>query len=111
MENFVYEQNVFRFSARLKTEDDPAARKLVGKLLLDEENKFAATVERLDRTDGQIADCKSHISLQYALIERLKGDGHDIKPAERLLGNMMELHDLYVSYREVLLDGLDRRAL
>jgi hypothetical protein len=53
----------------------------------------------------------SPIAVQYALIEKLNSDGHDVQRAERALRNLVELHDLYVKYRQVLLDGLDRRAL
>jgi hypothetical protein len=109
--DFVYEQNVLRFSERLQAEDDPATRKILSKLLLEEENKFAVTSERLDNADRHIARCKSLISLQYTVIDNLKNDGHDTQRAERLLRNMMELHDVFVSYRQTLLDGLNRGQL
>lgn len=111
MERFIIEQNVLRFSELLKTENNPAARKTLSKLLLDEEGKFAATAEWLDRTDGYIANCKSYITRQHGLIDRLTGDGHDVGPAQRLLENLLELHDLFVSYRLRLLDGLNKTNL
>jgi hypothetical protein len=57
-ENFVREQKVLRFSQLLEIEHDPIKRERLCTLLLNEENKFAATVERLTKTDGHIAECK-----------------------------------------------------
>lgn len=111
LQTFAHEENVIRFSERLKIEDDPRMRKSLSTLLLDEENKFAATAERLHKTESDIARCKLHIVRQYHLIDKLKTDGHDVAPAEQLLRNIMELHDLYVSFRQVLLGRLDRQAL
>ena len=111
VDNFVHEQNVLRFSERLETENDQTARVQLTKLLLDEENKFAASSERLDRADRHIAKCKQHIARQYSLIDKLKMDGHDIAPAERLLRNLMELHDLFVGYRRQVATALARTTL
>ena len=74
-------------------------------------NRLAMNAERLDKTDGHIAKCKARITLQHGVIKRLKTDGHDIEPAERLLRNLVEPHDLFFRYWLVLLDGSDRRAL
>jgi hypothetical protein len=106
-ENFVREQNVLRFSQLLETEHDPIERERLCTLLLNEENKFAATVDRLTKTDGHIAECRR----QYGLIDKLKMDGHDIEAAERLLRNLMDLHDIYVSHRRSILEGLNRNGL
>ena len=111
MENFIHERNILRFSARVETEENPNTRSLLGKLLVEEENKFALTAERLDKTEQQIAECKGRISRQHDIIGKLKNDGHDTRLAERSLENLIELHDLFVSHRVVLVDGLDRRAL
>jgi len=111
MENFIHEQNVLLFSERLKVENDPTARKQLRELLLDEENKFAATAERLDKAERNIAKCKEHIARQRGLIEKLKTNGHDIAPSQRLLRNLTELHDLFVSFREAVVTALERSAL
>ena len=104
------EQDIFWFSEQLKTEDDPARRKLLGELLLGQENRFAATAERLEKTEKYIADCKAHIVRQRSLINQLNLAGDDIGPSERLLRNLTELHDQFVSYQQVLAVSLDRRA-
>ena len=77
MENFIHERNVLRFSARLEIEKDPKTRSLLSKLLIEEENKFAVTAERLDKAEQQIAECKGRISRQRDLIDKLQNDGHD----------------------------------
>ena len=110
MDDFVREQNVLRFSQLIEAEHDTAKRQRLGSLLLDQENQFAATAERLDKTDRHIAECKARIGRPYGLIDKLRIDGRDIQSAERLLRNLMELHDLFVGHRQVLLEGLNRRA-
>jgi hypothetical protein len=109
--DFVYEQNVLRFSSRLETEEDPALRKRLSKLLLEEENKFAATAERVDKIDRHISASQVRVTRQYGLLDRLKIDGHDTRLAEKLLQNLEELYDLSVDYREVLVAALARSGL
>lgn len=106
-DSLVHEQTVLRFSARLETEDHPGTRSRLSKLLVAKENKFAVTAERLAKLDRHIAKCKSFISLLYTLIDKLKSNGRDFQHAERLLRNTLELHDVCLSYRHVLLQGLD----
>jgi hypothetical protein len=67
--------------------------------------------ERLDKTEKHIADCKEHITRQYGLIDKLNLAGNDIGPVDRLLRNLMNLHDLFVSHRQVRVAALGRRAL
>jgi hypothetical protein len=110
VEKFIVEQNVIRYSEHLKVENDPATRRALYKLLVEEENKFAVTPERLDKADRYISQCKAHIVRYYDLIDKQKTGGHDARLAERALRNLMELHDIYVSYRRVVNDGLSRRT-
>jgi hypothetical protein len=109
--NFVREQNVLRFSQSFEIEHDPIKRERLKTLMLHEENKFAATAERLDKTDREIAKCEARVARQHALIEELRKDGHDIQVAKRLVDNMIELHDLYVGFRLRLLEELNRTKL
>jgi hypothetical protein len=109
-DGLIHEQTVLRFSARLKTEDYPGTRSRLSKLLVAKENKFAVTAERLAQLDRHIAKSTSFISQLYALIDKLKSDGRDFQQAERSLRNTLELHDLCLSYRHVLVLGLDRLA-
>jgi hypothetical protein len=110
IDNLVHEQSVLRFSARFETEDYAATRNRLSKLPAAKENKFAVAAERLAKVDGHIAKCKCFISLQCTLVDKLKRDGQEFQRAERLLRSTMEIHDLCVSYRHVLLHGLDRLA-
>ena len=107
---FVDEQNILWFSEQLKSEADPARRKLLGELLRDQESRFAATAERLEKIEKHVADCKAHIVRQRGLIDQLNLAGYDIGHAERLLQNLTELHDQFVSYQQALAGSVDRRA-
>ena len=107
MEKFTEEQNVTPFSERFKTENDPRTRKLLTRLLPDAENKLAAA-DRLDKTEKHIADCKARITRQYSLIDKLNLAGYDVGPAEKLLRDLIEIHDLLVGQRQVIVAILDR---
>lgn len=107
-DSLVHEQAVLRFSARLETEDYPGTRNRLSKLQVAKENKFAGTAEQLAKLDRHIAKCKSFISLLYTLVDGLKSDGRNFQQAERLLRNTMEIHDLCLGYRDVLLQASDR---
>lgn len=106
--SLVREQTVLRFSARLETDDYPGTRSPLSKLLVAKENKFAVTAERLATLDRHITKCKSFISQLYTLVDEQKAGGRDAQQAERLLRNTLEIHNLGLSYRHVLLQGLDR---
>jgi hypothetical protein len=108
MEKFIEEQSVTPFSERFKTENDPRTRKLLTRLLPDAENKLAATPDRLDKTEKHIADCKARITRQYSLIDKLNLAGYDVGPAEKLLRDLIEIHDLLVRQRQVIVAILDR---
>jgi hypothetical protein len=110
VEKFIVEQNVIRYSEHLTVEHDPATRRALYKLLIDEEDKFAVTAERLAKADRYISQCKAHIVRYYDLIDKQRNWGDDARPAKRALRNLMELHDIYVSYRRVVYDGLSRRT-
>lgn len=110
-DGLVHEQNILRYSARLETEDYPGTRSRLSKLLVAKENKFAVTAERLAKLNTHIAKCKSFISLLHTLIDKLKSDGRDHREAERSLRNTVQLHDLCLGYRRVLLHAVDRLTI
>jgi len=67
-----------------------------------EQNVEKFIVKRLDKADRYISQCKAHIVRHYDLIDKQKTRGHDARPAERALRDLMELHD-YTLAIDVLL--------
>jgi hypothetical protein len=110
-QKFASDQNVTRFVSALQTEADPMRRNSLRSLLLEEENRLGSSLEQLDKADRYLGEFQAHISRLLTLIGKLRADGHDASPPERLLNNMTELHQLFVSYRQIVVDALNRNKL
>jgi hypothetical protein len=95
---FVCDLNVKRFAEKLQSERDPDMRMSLKKLLIEEEDKFAQSVERLDKVRRHIDEGNQRISSQKSLIERLSTNDHDTRLAERTLGNLVEIQRLFEEY-------------
>jgi hypothetical protein len=107
---FVSDLNIARFLDKLRLEHDPAMRTVLQKLLIEEEDKFGGSVERLSTVQRYIAEGNRRISLQKALVEKLAANGEDIGPAERTLSDLVEIQRIFEQYRQVILDTIDRNG-
>jgi DNA-binding CsgD family transcriptional regulator len=116
MNDFIIERNIERYAERLRTELDPVVRASVTALLIEEEDRFGARVERLDKINGYIADCYQRIDKQKSLITGMRSDdyngipalsdGRDLSLAQRLLSNLKELLALFERRRHQIADEL-----
>jgi hypothetical protein len=95
---FVCNLNVTRFVERLRSERDPDMRVSLKTLLVEEENKFAHSAERLNKLRRYIDEGNDRIASQKSLIERLRASDHDTRLAERTLGNLVEIQRLFEEY-------------
>jgi hypothetical protein len=111
MEGFVEAQNIARFTQLLHTEQDPAKRRTLKTLLINEENKLGCHSEKLDKVDRDIANCQGHIVGQHKIIDRLRANGADCAAAERVLANLFEILSVCRVHRQCVLDALDRTEL
>jgi len=102
MFRFVASQNLNRFEDQLRTEKDLSKKYLLRKLLVEEEDQFAAGVERSQMAGQHIETCNVYISKQKLLVQKLNGNGDpaQLREAKRLLINLLELRDLYESIRQ-----------
>ncbi len=110
MSREVGDQIVWGLADRFEAERDPIRRQALRTLLIEEEDRFGQRAERLDRAEAHIASSKFRIEELERAIDRLRGGGHDVRTAERVLASMRDLLDTFGSYRETLLDDLDRNA-
>jgi hypothetical protein len=95
---FVCDLNVKKFAEKLRSERDPDMRTSLKKLLVEEENKFAHSAERLNRILRYIDEGNDRIASQKSLIERLRTNDHDTRLAERTLGNLVDIQRLFEEY-------------
>ena len=112
MDRFVARENIRHFRDRLWSESDPDTRARLQKLLVEEEDKLAADLEKLDDLDRHIADGNRRIEWQQVLVETLERDGRDgIKRARDLLDGLIETQQLHTEYRERILIKIDRNRI
>jgi len=108
---FVQGQNIARFTAQLLTEADANERDVLRQLLLEEETRYGFRSEQLALADQHIAASALRIERQKMLIEQMKAKGADTKIAERIFGNFLETHQLFVEIRSHIAEGLDRGTI
>lgn len=85
MDKFVARENIRHFRDRLETETAPAARLLLHRLLIHEEDKLGHDYEALCEIESHIACAKEHVDRQQALVTSIERDGHDKTQALALL--------------------------
>jgi hypothetical protein len=107
---FVSDLNIARFLDKLRLEHDPATRTVLQRLLIEEEDKFGGSVERLSTVQRHIVEGNRRISLQKALVAKLAANGEDIGPAEITLSNLVEIQRIFEQYRQVILETIDRNG-
>jgi hypothetical protein len=97
---FVCDHNVARFVQRLRSEHNPDTRASVRRLLVEEEDKFGRSAERLVKLQHYITEGIQRIASQEALIRKLRANGQDIGLAEITLGNLVEIQTLFEQYHK-----------
>jgi len=90
VDKFIARENIRHFCDRLETETEPAARSLLHRLLLAEEDKLGHNSEALRLIETHIARGKEHVNRQQVLVASEERDGRDTAsagPAQRLHRN------------------------
>ena len=99
--------NVAKVVERLEIELDPTNRLVLGKFLLEEEDRFARTAEQLDLTDHYLTRCRANIERHEGAMSRLRDAGVDTTTGDRIMLNLMHIRALLSKHRNFLLDKLD----
>ena len=111
LSNYVAEQNVRLFSDQLRLVTDEVHRAQLHKMLIEEENKLACTLDRLNKLDQAIAEGNKQLELQKTKVVVLRNGGHDASVPSSLLKNLQHLQSIYKQYRLTLLDAIDRNGV
>ena len=108
---FVGDHNFARFADKLQWELDPAKRKMLHSLLVEEERRLGFNLEQLDKAERRVSDGEARIARQEALIGDLRAAGHDIRKAECLLDNLIEVQEMFTTYHRLILDTVNLSRL
>jgi hypothetical protein len=105
---FVSSLNVARFVDRLRVEHDPAIRRSLNRLLLREWDNLGINLGQLGNVQREVIEGRARIAIQIALVETLTVTGQDVRLAERLLHNLIEIQNTIEEYRQVVVEAMDR---
>ena len=92
---FASDLNAARFVDRLREEHDPATRALLHRLLLEEWNKSGFNLKQLGKLRSQMIACSARIAIQKAVVGTLAGNGQDVRLAEGVLSNLVEIQRIF----------------
>ena len=99
LQPFISDQNITRFVAQLRRESNAVRQDTLKRLLIEEEDRFGASVERLHMVERYIADGAAQIARQTRIVSELKSNGGDVAHAELTLQNSRMIQDLFMSFR------------
>ena len=103
MDHFIARENIKHFRDLLWTDLAPEERARVQRLLVEEEDKLARSLELLDNIDRHLADGSRRIAEQRARVIQMQADGDGgVERAEALLDGMIEGQSLHLSYRRIV---------
>jgi hypothetical protein len=110
MDRFIARENIKHLRNRLWSEDDAVVRGSLQKLLVEEEDKFGASIDLLSDIDRHIDDGNHRIARQRDLVATMQRDGHaGLALATSVLETMIDTQGLHERYRVHILAAVERR--
>src|SRR5215831_9964272 len=92
---FASDLNVARFVDKLQGEHDPATRALLHRLLLEEWSKSGFNLKQLGKLRRQVIASSARIAIQKAVVGTLAANGQDVRLAEGVLSNLVEIQRIF----------------
>ena len=105
---FVRDRDVARFVDQFRLQHDRTIGAVLQRLLLEELRKLGCNFAPLSMVDPQISEAKERIRAQTDIIERLRIKGHDTTWAERLLGNLVGIQEIFEQKRQFIADSVNQ---
>src|SRR5579871_4404113 len=106
---FVSDSNINRFVDQLRAERHPARQDMLRRLLVEEEDRFAATEERLALVERHISEGAARIARQIEIVAKCKRDGAESATAEGVLQTSRMIQALFEKFRAVVCEARERR--
>jgi hypothetical protein len=109
VDRFIAQENIKHLRNRLWAEGEPAQRSSLQKLLVEEEDKFGASVELLADLDRHIDDGNHRIARQRVLVATMQRDGNaGLGLASTILATMIDTQSLHERYRVQVLAAVEK---
>ena len=109
-QRFIAERNIDNFHSRLLFEEEPGARDLLLRLLIEEEDRFGGRQEQISIVQERIIRGATLIQKQQDVLSDIRKRNGDSGQALRLLSNFVETQELL--YRRLyILECLTRKEL
>src|SRR5947209_295136 len=103
--------NISCFAEQLRYETNPARQDLLKRLLIEEEDRFGASEDRLRMVERNLTRGAECIDRQKRLIAEMKSDGGDPGGAERTLGTFEVIQELFERFLAHMHDQRERLRL
>lgn len=91
MDKLIAQQNVASYRQELENGANEERRRILFRLLLEEEDRLGLTEEQLDEMDRQIIRMQCLVNAQLEMIAALKAHGQSLEKAERALHNILDV--------------------
>jgi hypothetical protein len=108
---FVSGANISRFVDQLRIETNHARGQMLRRLLIEEENRFGVTEERLEMVERQIIDGAACIARQTEILATRKRNGDECANAERALQRSKMIQALFENFRDRVCEARERSQL
>ena len=109
VERFVIDGNISRFVDQLRGERDPSRQQVLKRLLIAEESRFAATLDRLQMVERYLTEGEERIANQRRLVAAMRNNGGDAGAAERTLRAFESIQDIFQTAHASVHEALERR--
>ena len=100
--------NLLRSAARLRGERDPTTRSSLHRLLIEEASNLAFNLGELGSLQRKVTAGRARIAIQIAVVETLAANGQDVRLAESILRDLIEVQKTIERYRQVIVEAMDR---
>lgn len=109
-DEFACTQNISRFADQLQEECEPRKRTMLNRLLIEEEDHYAALSSRRDFMMRKIVEVDQRIVKQQALLREIETRGMDGSRAATTLNYMVEIRNACASFCNRLIEDERRTA-
>jgi hypothetical protein len=63
---------------------------------------------QLGNVQREVIEGRARIAIQIALVETLTANGQDVRLAESMLSNLIEIQNTIEQYRQLIVDAMER---
>ncbi|MBU6462206.1 MAG: hypothetical protein KGL35_12830 [Bradyrhizobium sp.] len=112
MNNYIARANIDHYLELLNKDEIPSnGNSMIGKLLIEEENKLSHDLEQLEFAESRATACRDRVSHLTRLRECFAAGSSDRVQAERMLANFEDILRLIEGFSDQMRKRVNDRAL